>query len=252
MFGRLGRFCLIGFWLALMPLSATAAEQDVLLRDLARIAPGLNQQALRHALAAMQCAVNHGADPARRLAVIDYSRPSTERRLWIFDLQRKRLLLRDFVAHGRKSGENFAQAFSNRLGSHQTSLGLFRTAESYRGKHGYSLRMDGLEPGLNDLARERAIVIHGAGYVNPRWAQKHGRIGRSLGAEIGPVQFSLTAFFLALGQGRFTLASVSPILALLVGTLPIPEAQLTSREGKPPTLLPAPAPTAARTPRLCC
>lgn len=181
MFGRLGRFCLIGFWLALMPLSATAAEQDVLLRDLARIAPGLNQQALRHALAAMQCAVNHGADPARRLAVIDYSRPSTERRLWIFDLQRKRLLLRDFVAHGRKSGENFAQAFSNRLGSHQSSLGLFRTAESYRGKHGYSLRMDGLEPGLNDLARERAIVIHGAGYVNPRWAQKHGRIGRSLG-----------------------------------------------------------------------
>jgi len=67
------------------------------------------------------------------------------------------------------------------LGSHQSSLGLFRTAESYSGKHGYSLRMDGLEPGLNDLARERAIVIHGAGYVNPGWVQKHGRIGRSLG-----------------------------------------------------------------------
>uniref|UniRef100_UPI0030D8BF13 murein L,D-transpeptidase catalytic domain family protein n=1 Tax=Pseudomonas sp. EA_35y_Pfl2_R111 TaxID=3088689 RepID=UPI0030D8BF13 len=164
-----------------MPFSASAAEQDGLLKDLARIAPGLNQQALRHALAAMQCAVNHGADPARRLAVIDYSRPSTERRLWIFDLQRKRLLLRDFVAHGRKSGENFAEVFSNRLGSHQSSLGLFRTAESYSGKHGYSLRMDGLEPGLNDLARERAIVIHGAGYVNPLWVAKHGRIGRSLG-----------------------------------------------------------------------
>lgn len=182
MLGRLGWLGLAGLWFFCASLfAATAPSKDGLLLELSRHAPGLNQQALRHALAAMQCAVNHGAEPARRLAVIDYSRPSTERRLWIFDLQRKRLLLRDFVAHGRKSGENFAEVFSNRLGSHQSSLGLFRTAESYRGKHGYSLRMDGLEPGLNDLARERAIVIHGAGYVNPRWAQKHGRIGRSLG-----------------------------------------------------------------------
>ena len=109
------------------------------------------------ALEASDCARQGALAPeAEKLAVIDYSQPSSERRLWIFDLQRKRLLLRDFVAHGRKSGENFAEAFSNRLGSHQTSLGLFRTAESYSGKHGYSLRMDGLEPGLNDLARERA------------------------------------------------------------------------------------------------
>jgi hypothetical protein len=171
----------MGWWLFCVPLAATAEGPNGLLRDLARIAPELNQQALRHALAAMQCAVNHGAAPAHRLAVIDYSRPSTERRLWIFDLQRKRLLLRDFVAHGRQSGENFAQTFSNRLGSNQTSLGLFRTAESYRGKHGYSLRMDGLEPGLNDLARERAIVIHGAAYVSPSLVQSQGRIGRSLG-----------------------------------------------------------------------
>lgn len=129
----------------------------------------------------MQCAVNHGAEAASRLAVIDYSQPSTARRLWIFDLQRKRLLLSDYVAHGRRSGENFAQSFSNREGSYQSSLGLFRTAESYRGKHGYSLRMDGLEPGLNDLARERAIVIHGASYVDPRLVRSQGRIGRSLG-----------------------------------------------------------------------
>jgi hypothetical protein len=171
----------MGWWLFCVPLAATAEGPNGLLRDLARIAPELNQQALRHALAAMQCAVNHGADPAHRLAVIDYSRPSTERRLWIFDLQRKRLLLRDFVAQGRPSGENVAQTVSNRLGSNQTSLGLFRTAESYRGKHGYSLRMDGLEPGLNDLARERAIVIHGAAYVSPSLVQSQGRIGRSLG-----------------------------------------------------------------------
>lgn len=179
--GYVGRLCLAALWLSYASVSTAAAAQDVLLRDLGRAAPALSQQALQHALAAMQCAVNHGAEPAHRLAVIDYSRPSTERRLWIFDLQRKRLLLRDFVAHGRQSGENFAEVFSNRLGSHQTSLGLFRTAESYRGKHGYSLRMDGLEPGLNDLARERAIVIHGASYVSPRLVQSQGRIGRSLG-----------------------------------------------------------------------
>jgi hypothetical protein len=177
----IARFCLLALCLLATPLSAFASAPDALLRDLGRIAPALNSQALRHALAAMQCAVNHGAEPARRLAVIDYSLPSSQRRLWIFDLQRKRLLLQDYVAHGRKSGENFAQVFSNQLGSHKTSLGLFRTAESYRGKHGYSLRMDGLEPGLNDRARERAIVIHGAAYVTPRWVAKHGRLGRSLG-----------------------------------------------------------------------
>lgn len=181
MFGRIGRLALAGLWLFCAPLLAAPAANDKLVEDLARVAPGLDQQALRHAVAAMQCAVNHGAEAASRLAVIDYSQPSTARRLWIFDLQRKRLLLSDYVAHGRRSGENFAQSFSNREGSFQSSLGLFRTAESYRGKHGYSLRMDGLEPGLNDLARERAIVIHGASYVDPRLARSQGRIGRSLG-----------------------------------------------------------------------
>lgn len=181
MFGRLGLLCLAGMWLCAAPLMAATSQNDSLVRDLARVSSGLNPQALSDAVAAMQCAVNHGAEPARRLAVIDYSQPSTARRLWIFDLQTKRLLLRDYVAHGRRSGENFASQFSNRLGSYQTSLGLYRTAESYSGKHGYSLRMDGLEPGLNDLARERAIVIHGASYVNPGLVRSQGRIGRSLG-----------------------------------------------------------------------
>lgn len=178
MFGRIARLCVAGIYLLCTPLLAAPSP---LADDLARVAPGLNPQALRDAVAAMQCALDHGAEPARRLAVIDYSQPSTMRRLWIFDLQQRRLLLRDYVAHGRLSGENYASRFSNRLGSNQSSLGLFRTAESYFGKHGYSLRMDGLNPGINDLARERAIVIHGAAYVNPRMVSKHGRIGRSLG-----------------------------------------------------------------------
>jgi len=161
-------------------LAATPSYQP-LVDKLSRVAPGINQQALKHAIAAMQCAVNNGAEPALRLAVIDYSQPSSARRLWMFDLQRNRLLLRDFVAHGRMSGENFATQFSNAVGSYQSSLGLFRTEETYLGKHGYSLRMDGLERGVNDRARERAIVIHAADYVNPRWISKQGRIGRSLG-----------------------------------------------------------------------
>lgn len=173
-------FSVVGLGLFASPLLA-ATPAPGLFDGLAQAAPGLDRRALRHALAAMQCALEHGAEPAQRLAVIDYAQPSTARRLWIFDLQGRRLLLNDLVAHGRSSGENLATRFSNALGSHQSSLGLFRSAESYRGKHGYSLRMDGLEPGVNDRARERAIVIHGAAYVDPRLAATQGRIGRSLG-----------------------------------------------------------------------
>ncbi|AZZ47245.1 hypothetical protein C1896_21310 [Pseudomonadaceae bacterium SI-3] len=177
----LRRLCLAVGLLMSMPLLAASPAYQPLVDDLARVAPTLDPVVLTHAVAAMQCAVNHGATPAKRLAVIDFSLPSSERRLWIFDLQRGRLLLKDFVAHGNGSGENLATRFSNVEGSHQSSIGLFRTAESYSGKHGYSLRMDGLEPGVNDLARERAIVIHPADYVNPAWIATQGRIGRSQG-----------------------------------------------------------------------
>lgn len=160
---------------------ADSAMPHTLYNSLARTAPELNPQVLKSALSAMQCAVNNGIERSERLAVIDYSQPSTARRLWIFDLRKKTLVLRDLVAHGQKSGENFATQFSNREGSYQSSLGLFRTQESYQGAHGYSLRMDGLEPGFNDLARDRAIVIHAADYVSPLWSKREGRIGRSQG-----------------------------------------------------------------------
>lgn len=87
--------------------------------------------------------------------MIDYALPSSQRRLWIFDLAGQRLLLHDLVAHGRESGEHLATRFSNAEGSHQSSLGLFRAAESYHGQHGYSLRMDGLEPGLTSSPPSR-------------------------------------------------------------------------------------------------
>ncbi|QQZ40043.1 murein L,D-transpeptidase catalytic domain family protein [Pseudomonas sp. SK3(2021)] len=177
------RFCLAMTTLGAICSPALAANNTTprLYNSLAHAAPELNPQVLKSALSAMQCAVNSGARQARHLAVIDYSQPSTARRLWIFDLNKRTLVLRDLVAHGQKSGENFATQFSNRMGSFQSSLGLFRTQESYEGSHGYSLRMDGLEPGFNDLARDRDIVIHAADYVSPLWSQRQGRIGRSLG-----------------------------------------------------------------------
>ncbi len=162
--------------------NARSIAASPLLSRLQRLAPQADPKVLALALEAAECAAASGAvAPALRLAVIDYSRPSTERRLWVFDLQSTQLLYTEHVAHGKGSGENFANAFSNRESSHQSSLGLFATAETYIGGNGYSLRMDGLEPGINDQARARAIVMHGAPYVDPAMARHQGRLGRSFG-----------------------------------------------------------------------
>mgnify|MGYP000480616988 CR=1 FL=1 len=144
-------------------------------------APRLDPQVLSMAVNASRCAVGGGMSMPKRLAVIDFSLPSSEERMWIFDARTGDLLLRDLVAHGRKSGNFRSTAFSNVEGSNMSSIGLFRASESYYGKHGYSLRLDGLEPGVNDHARQRAIVIHGADYVSDSWVNQYGRIGRSLG-----------------------------------------------------------------------
>jgi len=111
-----------------------------------------------------------------RLMVIDYARPSTEPRLWVFDLGLKRLLFEEPVAHGRNSGDDRSFRFSNVPGSLMSSLGVFLTADTYIGKHGLSLKLRGMEGGINDLSMERAIVIHAASYV-----RRGGRIGRSWG-----------------------------------------------------------------------
>lgn len=133
------------------------------------------------ALESASAAVARGeADPGT-LTVIDFSRPSTERRMWVYDLRTRELLFEEHVSHGRNSGHNLATQFSNQPESFKSSIGLYRAAEGYFGKHGYSLRLDGLEKGFNDRARERAIVIHGADYVNAATAAAQGRLGRSLG-----------------------------------------------------------------------
>jgi L,D-transpeptidase catalytic domain len=134
------------------------------------------------ALGAAYCAVQSGAvsDPST-LTVIDYSKPSAEKRLWVFDLRSHALLYEELVAHGSGSGDNFARAFSNNPESHQSSLGLFETGDTYSGKNGYSLRLKGLDAGFNDRALERAIVMHGAPYVSEQAVKSLGRLGRSWG-----------------------------------------------------------------------
>jgi hypothetical protein len=165
--------------LCLAPAVSAAASTQA---ELSRLASDADPRVLQLALEARDCAAAELGQPASpRLAVIDYSRPSTEPRLWVFDLAANKLLFREVVAHGQGTGENMAMHFSNNDGSHQSSLGLFRTADTYEGHNGYSLRMQGLEPGTNDAAMARAIVMHGAPYVNTQMARSKGRLGRSWG-----------------------------------------------------------------------
>lgn len=125
-----------------------------------------------------------------KLTVIDFTLPSTEKRLWVFDLDDQQLLFHTYVAHGQGTGRNMARHFSNTPQSHQSSLGFFRTGDTYIGKHGLSLYLDGLEQGINDNARDRYIVIHGADYVSTDFIGTHGRLGRSHGCPALPRELS--------------------------------------------------------------
>jgi hypothetical protein len=172
---------------ALAPVApaAVAPAADLLDATLDRLtanAPGLKRDVLRLALVARDAAAHQGlARKDELLTVIDYSLPSTAKRLWVFDLESGKVLFNELVAHGKNTGDNYARQFSNKDGSLQTSLGLFRTAGTYVGGNGYSLKLSGLEPGFNDKAERRAVVMHGAPYVSADFAAQHGRIGRSWG-----------------------------------------------------------------------
>jgi hypothetical protein len=168
---------LLAVSLSLAPVHAASLADE-----LAGQAPAADAGVIALAVQALACERDAGtlARPAT-LSLIDYSRPSTQPRLWVFDLERKRLLFEERVAHGRNSGDNLAARFSNAPGSLMSSLGAFVTADTYVGHNGYSLRLHGLEPGFNDKAYERAIVIHGAPYVSDELIRSQGRLGRSFG-----------------------------------------------------------------------
>jgi hypothetical protein len=121
------------------------------------------------------------------LTLIDFSMSSNTKRLWVIDLNSNVVLFNSLVAHGRNTGEEFANSFSNASQSFKSSLGFYATGEIYRGKHGNSLKLDGLENGINSNARERAVVIHGADYVSDSFIQNNKRLGRSLGCPAIPM-----------------------------------------------------------------
>jgi hypothetical protein len=122
------------------------------------------------------------------LTIIDYTKPGCDRRFYVIDLVNKKLLYYTLVAHGRNSGELYCTRFSNKSRSLQSSPGFFLTAETYTGREGYSLRLDGMEPGINDNARARAIVLHGADYVAQHYVDDFGYIGHSFGCLAVPVE----------------------------------------------------------------
>ena len=124
------------------------------------------------------------------LTLIDFSRPSTEKRLFVFDMKQRRLLFSSVVSHGKNSGDKYATSFSNEYGSYKSSLGFYLTETTYQGRNGYSLILNGLEKGINDRARERAIVVHGAAYADPSVASRGGRLGRSFGCPAVPQKLS--------------------------------------------------------------
>ncbi len=132
-------------------------------------------------MTALQCAKKRHVKHNHILTVIDYARPSNEKRLWVFDLSKNKMLYHTYVSHGLTSGQRLSQQFSNKHNSKASSIGVYKTDQSYYGRHGLSLRLDGLEAGFNDYARGRAVVMHSAWYVNEPFIQKYGRPGRSWG-----------------------------------------------------------------------
>ena len=156
---------------------AHAAEFERLKQE----APALKAEVLRLALTAFNKVYQKGLVQKPILTVIDYSKASSEERLWVFDLSNDKLLYETYVAHGRNSGDLYSTRFSNQGRSLASSLGTYVTADTYMGSNGYSLNLKGLEPGYNDNALSRRVVMHGAWYVSENFIKQYGQLGRSWG-----------------------------------------------------------------------
>ena len=145
---------------------------------------GLRSEIFAMALTAFHNAFEQGRSSSTTVTIIDYELPSKQKRLWVIDLLEKKVLFHEHTAHGRGSDPNhdgILDTVSNQQDSHQSNVGLLVTQETYNGRHGKSLRMNGLEEGFNDNARERAIVFHSSHYVNDQFIARHGKAGRSHG-----------------------------------------------------------------------
>jgi hypothetical protein len=115
------------------------------------------------------------------ITICDFSLPSTEPRMWVIDLTTHKVLFNTHVAHGKGSGDTYASRFSNKMDSHMSSLGFYVTGSTYKGKHGNSLHLNGMDEGFNDRAYDRAVVVHGSKYVGEKYAEANNTLGRSWG-----------------------------------------------------------------------
>ena len=149
---------------------------------------GLSQDAFEQGIKGYNYLLQHNDIKKSNLfTIIDYSRPSTKKRLFVLNMESGEIVFNTLVAHGQNSGFNYATQFSNETESHKTSLGFYITLETYTGTNGYSLKLKGCEKGINDKAYERAIVLHGADYVSETFIQNKGYLGRSYGCPALPL-----------------------------------------------------------------
>jgi len=166
-------------------ITAVKSVYDSLQLDLA----GLSRQAFDYALKGYGKLVSQGKLLNESIiAIVDFSQPSSQKRLYVLDLQHYRVLFNTLVAHGRNSGKEWATYFSNKPSSYKSSPGFYITGQAYSGSNGYSLKLDGVENGINDKAMKRAIVLHGADYVNESFISSRGFIGRSQGCPAVPAK----------------------------------------------------------------
>jgi hypothetical protein len=161
--------------------SHSAVDNSNVQQNLLSKAEGLNPKVLNLALNAYQKLHQQGYDDQQMLTIVDYTKPSTEPRLWVLDLKNLQVKFHELVAHAKNSGGNLPTVFSDNPRSLQSSIGVYLTSNTYYGEHGYSLKLNGLEEGFNDKARARSIVMHPAEYVSEAFARIHGRLGRSWG-----------------------------------------------------------------------
>lgn len=147
---------------------------------------GLSENAFNYAYKGYKKLLAKGIVKSELLTICDFSQSSRKKRLYIVDLGNNEIVLNTYVAHGKNSGAEFATKFSNKMSSLQSSLGFYLTKNTYYGEHGLSLKVQGLEPGFNDKAMQRAIVVHGADYIEPSWLNRSNYMGRSFGCPAVP------------------------------------------------------------------
>jgi hypothetical protein len=171
----------------LSEIPAINTELNEIKEMLHKEANTLNAPVINKVITTLKCASTYNMELNNILTIIDYSLPSNEKRLWVFDLNDKKLLFHTYVSHGIRSGTLFTNYFSNKYDSKASSIGVYKTEQAYYGREGLSLRLDGLDKNFNDNASNRSVVMHGGWYVEEQFIKKYGRPGRSWGCPALPL-----------------------------------------------------------------